>query len=94
MRLVHATSVAFLRAKTNRLKSRVPEMQASYFVDTPAGSSPNLRTVRLPVPIQRSHRQTLRGVFRAVEPSTRGEKTNLHLTFLLNFFDELKRRAP
>ena len=33
-------------------------------------------------------------VFPAAEASAGGEKTNLHLTFLLNFFDELKRKAP
>ena len=33
-------------------------------------------------------------VFPAAESSTGGEKANLHVTFLLNFFDYLKRRAP
>ena len=33
-------------------------------------------------------------VFPAVEASADGEKANLHVTFLLNFFDELKRRVP
>ncbi len=30
----------------------------------------------------------------AADRSNRGEKANLHLTFLLNFFDELERRFP
>jgi len=33
-------------------------------------------------------------VFLAPEASASGEKANLHVTFLLNFFDELKRRLP
>jgi serine/threonine-protein kinase len=33
-------------------------------------------------------------VFPAVEASADGEKANLHVTFLLNFFDDLKRRVP
>ena len=32
--------------------------------------------------------------FPAAEASPNGEKSSLHLTFLLNFFDELKRRVP
>ena len=32
--------------------------------------------------------------FPAAKASAGGEKPNLHLTFLLNFFDELRRRAP
>ena len=33
-------------------------------------------------------------VFPAAEASTGGEKVNLHMTFLLNFFDYLKQRVP
>jgi serine/threonine-protein kinase len=33
-------------------------------------------------------------VFPAAEASTGGEKVNLHMTFLLNFFDYLKQRIP
>jgi hypothetical protein len=32
--------------------------------------------------------------FPGADASAGGDKTDLHMTFLLNFFDELKRRVP